>query len=71
MTTARAAVVIEGSKVHFEKNADEKLPIASTTKILTAITVLETYADIDETVTVPALPLEWKAVPYILSTVKN
>ena len=53
VTTARAAVVIEGSKVHFEKNADEKLPIASTTKILTTITVLETYADIYETVTVP------------------
>ncbi len=54
-TTAKSAIVIDsaGGSVLFEKNADEKLPIASTTKILTAITVIENTPDINEVVTVP------------------
>ena len=39
--------------VLFEQNADERALIASTTKIMTALTVLE-LCDPDETVTIPA-----------------
>ena len=55
-TCARSAIVVERAtgRVLYEKNADEKLPIASTTKIITAITVIENYPDGLETeVTVP------------------
>ncbi len=52
-TSARAAVVMERSsrRVLYAKNADERLPMASTTKIVTALTVLE-HADTDEIVQV-------------------
>ncbi len=42
--TARAAVAMEGEtgRVLYEKNADEVLPMASTTKVMTALVVLET-----------------------------
>lgn len=54
-TCARGAIVVDGDtgRVFYEKNADEKLPIASTTKILTAITVIESCEDIEAQVTVP------------------
>lgn len=41
--TARAAVAVEAEtgRVLYEKNADEVLPMASTTKIMTALVVLE------------------------------
>jgi len=41
--SAHAAVLIEADsgEVIFEKNADKRLPMASTTKIMTAVTVLE------------------------------
>jgi len=44
--TAKAAVIIDGKSgaVLYEKNASMRLPMASTTKIMTALTVL-TYAD--------------------------
>ena len=50
-----SAIVIEmeSGDVLYEKNADEKRPIASTTKILTAITVLENTDDISREVAVP------------------
>lgn len=38
----------------YERNADEKRPIASTTKIVTALTVLRMGEDLDRTVTIPA-----------------
>lgn len=55
ITTARSAVVMErGSRrVLFEKNSTERLPMASTTKIVTALTVLKN-CDINEVVEVPA-----------------
>ena len=40
--------------VLYEKNADERRPIASTTKIMTALTVLRAGTDLDRAVTVPA-----------------
>ncbi len=53
-TEGQAECVIEVSSRRFlhEKNAGAKLPMASTTKILTAIIILED-CDPDETVTVP------------------
>lgn len=44
---AKAAVLIdvESAYVMFAKNAEEKIPIASTTKIMTALVVLEDFAD--------------------------
>lgn len=38
----------------YEKNADQKRPIASTTKIVTALTVLRLESDLDRTVSIPA-----------------
>ena len=43
----------ETGSVLYEKNADVRRPIASTTKIMTALTVLGTETDLDRTVTVP------------------
>lgn len=47
---AKSAVVIEAEsgRVLLEKNKDEKLPMASTTKIMTALVALENTKDLDE-----------------------
>ena len=52
--SARSAVLISSvdEKILFEKNAEERLPMASTTKIMTAVVALEN-ASPNETVTVP------------------
>lgn len=49
--SAKAAVVINGDtgEVLFSKNADTRLPMASTTKIMTALLLCEN-ADLDETI---------------------
>lgn len=49
-TSAKAMCVMEaGSKrVLCDKNSDQKLPMASTTKIMTAITAIESGFDLDE-----------------------
>ena len=54
-TESRAECVIELSSRRFlhEKNADEPLPIASTTKILTALIILSDCA-LDEMICIPA-----------------
>ena len=54
MTSAKAAVVMEVSsgRVLYSQNSKQPLPIASTTKILTALVVLEN-CDINSVVTVP------------------
>jgi D-alanyl-D-alanine carboxypeptidase (penicillin-binding protein 5/6) len=51
---ATAAILVDATtgKVLYEKNADQRLPMASTTKIMTAILVLETL-DLDQKVVVP------------------
>ena len=51
-TSARSMATIEAStgRVLYVKNPDAKLPMASTTKILTAITVIENVACLDEVV---------------------
>jgi D-alanyl-D-alanine carboxypeptidase (penicillin-binding protein 5/6) len=53
--TARAAIVVEASTgdVVFERNADERRAIASTTKLMTALLALESVA-LDDTLTAPA-----------------
>lgn len=50
-TTAQSAVVMERSsqRVLFEQNADAHLPMASTTKIVTALTVIN-HANLDDVV---------------------
>ena len=54
--SARAAVVIDADtgETLFEQNADSRLPMASTTKIMTALVVLESDHDLDA---------PWKAHP--------
>jgi len=51
--TARSAVVMEATtgRVLYQKNANEKMPMASTTKIMTAIVALEN-GDLDDMVVV-------------------
>lgn len=52
--SARSAVLIDASSgaVLFEKNSSERLPMASTTKIMTALIILEKM-QLDEVVSVP------------------
>lgn len=52
--SARAAIVIDGitGNVLFAKNQDMPLPIASLTKLATALTFLETNPDLNDTVTI-------------------
>lgn len=54
--SAECMIVIErdSGRVLNEKNADRRRPMASTTKIATAITVIEHTPDLDKTVKVPA-----------------
>ncbi len=53
--SARSAILMEANTgaVLYEKNADERLPIASTTKLMTALVTLES-ASLEDTVTIPA-----------------
>ena len=50
---ARAAIVMDSKskKVLYEKNAEELIPIASTTKIMTALVAIK-YGDLDKKVTI-------------------
>lgn len=52
--SAKSAVLIETSadRIVYRKNADEKLPMASTTKIMTAICAIENTDDLDRKITV-------------------
>lgn len=54
-TEGRAECVMEASsrRILYESNGDSRLPMASTTKILTAITVLSECADLEEKITIP------------------
>lgn len=54
-TSAQSMILLETStdRVFYEHNADKKLPMASTTKIVTAITVIENCGDLERKVTVP------------------
>ena len=54
-TCAKSAIVVERTtgRIMYEKNAHDKLPIASTTKILTALTVLGCVDDIEKAIEVP------------------
>ena len=55
LTSARSMIVMETSlnKVLYSKNELEKLPMASTTKIVTALTVIENCENLDKVVTIP------------------
>ena len=52
--SAQAAVLIDldNGRTYYQKNADLQLPMASTTKIMTALVVLESGLDLDEYFTV-------------------
>ncbi|MEG2086492.1 MAG: D-alanyl-D-alanine carboxypeptidase family protein [Clostridia bacterium] len=52
---AKSAVLLEmeSGQLVYEKNANEKLPIASTTKIVTALTVIENVDNVYQKVTIP------------------
>lgn len=54
-TTAKACVVMErnSGRILFEKNSNDRLPMASTTKIVTALTVLNN-GNLDDVVTIPS-----------------
>lgn len=54
-TSAQSAIVMERSseRTLYAKNCDERLPIASTTKIVTALTVINN-ANLDDVVEIPA-----------------
>lgn len=49
-TSAQSAILIDvdNGRVYYEKNADAVLPMASTTKIMTALVVLESGMNLDE-----------------------
>lgn len=53
-SSGKAAVLMDGSsgRVLYEKNSQQKLPMASTTKIMTAIVALE-YGKLDDVITIP------------------
>ena len=64
-TSARAAILIEasGQNVIYESNADARLPMASTTKIMTALCVIESCPlDMKVTVTADAAGVEGSSV---------
>ena len=53
---AKAAIILdqESNRILFSKNASEQLPMASITKIMTALVVLDKYGDkLDTVITVP------------------
>lgn len=52
VSTAECVMEVSSGRVLYSHNLNEQLPIASTTKILTAITVIENF-DLNKTVTVP------------------
>ena len=54
MTSAKAMCVLDkdSKRILYSKNEAEKLPMASTTKVATAITVIDNCANLDETITV-------------------
>ena len=53
-SSAKAMCVLEkdSKRVIFSKNMEEKLPMASTTKVVTAITVLKHCTDLEQYITV-------------------
>ncbi len=55
-TSAQSMLLLENitNRVLYEHNADKRLPMASTTKIATAITVIENCDDLERVVKVPA-----------------
>lgn len=53
-TSAYAVIDLQSGKIIKSSNGQAKLPIASTTKILSAITVIEEVFDLDEEIFVPS-----------------
>ena len=53
LSSSAAIIDADTGKVLFEQNADTRLPIASLTKIMTALVVLQNINDLNEVVVVP------------------
>lgn len=53
-TSAYAVIDLQSGKIIKSSNGQAKLPVASTTKILSAITVIEEVFDLDEEIFVPS-----------------
>ncbi|MCL2621961.1 MAG: D-alanyl-D-alanine carboxypeptidase [Firmicutes bacterium] len=51
---AMATISADSGEVIFSKNMDKQLPMASTTKIFTALAVIENIKDLEQLVTIPA-----------------
>ncbi len=53
-SSAKSAILIDAQtgRVLYSKNSEEKLPMASTTKIVTAITAIENCTNLDEKITI-------------------
>ena len=53
-SSAKAMCVLDkdSHRILYSKNANEQLPMASTTKVVTAITAIENCKDLDEVITV-------------------
>lgn len=56
LTSAKSMVTMESNsgRILYKKNENQRLPMASTTKIITAIVAIENCADIDEKYPIPA-----------------
>ena len=61
VSKAEAVMEVMSGRMLYSFNAEEKLPMASTTKIITAITVLDNF-DINKTVEVPSECVDRKSV---------
>jgi len=57
--TSAAVMDVPTGRFVYELNADKRVPMASTTKVMTARVVLESGIDLQEQVTVPQLEIRW------------
>lgn len=67
-SSAKGMCVIEkdSGRILYSKNKDQKLPMASTTKVATAITVIENCDDLDESIVVNDSAIEVKGTSIYL-----
>ena len=69
--SAKSAIVIDGETgdVLFEKNAYERRPMASTTKIMSVLLVLESGEDLDKQFVVDSEAIKVEARPWVFKMV--
>ena len=72
--SAESAILIEkeSGRVLYSKNCDKKLPMASTTKIMTAAVALDKFGDrLDEAIQISDNAAAWKARVCICKAAKR